>query len=265
MLGRGAPLPSDSATLTPDPARASMRGMTQSRWALVTGAGRGIGRAVALALAARNFSVALAARSRAELDAVAGECRAAGAPAAIAHVVDLSSPAAIDELAARLLAAHGGVDVLVNNAGVFVFGTALDGDPEAWGNLMAVNVLAPMRLVRRLAPAMVERGRGTIVSMGSVAAIESMRLTGAYAASKHALRGFTLSTYEQLREHGIKVVLVNPAFVDTPMVEAWPGMRADRMLRPEDVAAAVSLALDTSAACCPVEITLRLTRRADGT
>ncbi len=231
--------------------------------ALITGAGRGIGRAVALALAKEKHGVVLVARTTSELDRVAAECLDAGAPFAEPRSLDLSDGAAIDALAAWALEAHGTIDVLVNNAGIFAAGSAVDGDPDAWAHLFAVNTLAPMRLMRRLAPTMVERERGTIVNIGSIAAIEGMKGPGAYAASKHGLRGFTLSSYERLREHGIKVVLVNPAYVNTPMVAGAPGVRLDRLLSPEDVAAAVMLAVTTSAACCPSEITLRLTRRAD--
>jgi short-subunit dehydrogenase len=232
--------------------------------ALVTGAGRGIGRAVAIALARAKHGVVLVARTASELEETAAACRDAGAPFADVRAVDLADGAAVDALAARTLGEHGAVDVLVNNAGTFAMGSAVDGDPDAWAHLLAVNTLAPMRLMRRLAPKMVERERGTIVNVGSIAAIEGMKGPGAYAASKHGLRGFTLSSYERLREHGIKVVLVNPAYVSTAMVAGVPGVRLDRLLTPEDVTAAVMLAVTTSAACCPSEITLRLTRRADG-
>lgn len=222
--------------------------------ALVTGAGRGIGRAVAIALARHGLEVELAARTRAELDDTAAACGGAGV-----HVVDLTDGAAIDALAASL----GEIDVLVNNAGAFSMGNPLAGDPDDWLRLFALNVHAPMRLTRRLAPGMVARERGTIVNVGSVAAIEPMKSLGAYAASKHALRGWSLSAYERLREHGLKVVLVNPAYVDTPMSAGVEGIDRSRLLTPDDVAAAVMLAITTSPACCPSEITLRLTRRAD--
>jgi len=231
--------------------------------ALVTGSGRGIGRAVALALAKTSHGVVLVARTTAELEAVARECLDAGAPFADVHTVDLESGAAIDALCEAVLAARDAVDVLVNNAGMFAMGSAVDGDPDVYARLLAVNTLAPMRLMRRLAPKMVERERGTIVNVCSIAAIEGMKGPGAYAASKHGLRGFTLSSYERLREHAIKVVLVNPAYVKTDMVPAGSGIRLDRLLTPEDVASAVMLAVTTSPACCPSAITLRLTRRAD--
>jgi len=224
--------------------------------ALVTGAGRGIGRAVAIALARQGAAVELVARTVPELEETARLCGGV----ASTHSVDLTDGAAIDALAALI----GDVDVLVNNAGAFSTGNPVDGDPDEWTRLFALNVLAPMRLTRRFAPGMVARERGTIVNIGSVAAIEPMKALGAYAASKHALRGWSLSSYERLREHGIKVVLINPAYVDTPMTDAVPGVNRDRLIKPDDVAAAVTLALTTSAACCPSEITLRLTKRADG-
>ncbi|MCB9561895.1 MAG: SDR family oxidoreductase [Kofleriaceae bacterium] len=238
------------------------QGILAGQRALVTGAGRGIGRAIAVALAGHGCAVALVARTAAELDDAAAACRAAGAPVATTHVVDLADGGAVDALAAQLVEG-GGVDVLINNAGAYSLGNALDGDPDEWTALMAVDVLAPMRLTRRLAPGMVARERGTIVNIGSVAAVEPMKGPGAYAAAKHALRGWSLSCYERLREHGVKVVLVNPAYVATPMTAGVPGIRHDRLLGVDDVTAAAMLALTTSAACCPQEITLRLTRRAD--
>jgi short-subunit dehydrogenase len=232
-------------------------------WSLITGAGRGIGRAIALALSQRGASVILAARTEGELESTARACRDAGAPATEVVPTDLADPAAVDALAQHALDAHQAIDVLVNNAGIFAAGHALDGDPDHWSRMMQINALAPMRLIRRLSPAMVARERGAILNIGSIAAIEGMKITAAYAATKHALRGFSLSTYERLREHGIKVVLINPAFVDTEMSAGIPGVRHDRMLTATDVASAAMLALDTSAMCCPSEITLRLTKRAD--
>jgi len=231
----------------------------QGSRALVTGGGRGIGRAIALALAAEGAEVALAARTTKELEATATACREAGAAGTSVHAVDLTDGAAVDALAESLVSA-GGVDVLVNNAGMGGQGDALDGDPDVWTKVMALNVLAPLRLTRRLAPGMVERERGTIINLGSVAAIEGMTNAGVYAASKHALRGWSLSCYQKLRRSGIKVVLLNPAFVDTQMTEGIEGAKRDRMLSPEDIAEAAMLAIRTSPACCPEEITLRLTK-----
>lgn len=228
--------------------------------ALVTGGGRGIGRAIALALAREGATLDLVARSRDQLERTADDCAEAGSPDVGIHALDATDGPAVDHLAGALLESRGRIDVLVNNAGMGVEGHALAGDPDAWETLMKLNVLAPMRLTRRLAPEMVRHERGTIINIGSIAAIEGMTESGAYAASKHALRGWSLSCYQKLRHHGIKVVLINPAFVDTPMTAGVTGAKRDRMLRPEDVAQAAMLAVRTSASCCPEEITLRLTK-----
>jgi len=233
----------------------------RQRLALVTGASRGIGRAIAVALAQQGFKLALVARTRSDLQATAAACLEAGATDAFVHEFDLGEAEAVSAFCRTVLEHYGHVDVLVNNAGIGVEGNAVAGDPDAWTKSMWLNVLVPMRLTRCFAPGMVEQGWGTIVNIGSVAAIEGMTESGAYAASKHAIRGWSLSCSLKLRDAGIKVVLLNPAYVDTAMTEGVRGADRSRMLRPEDVAEAALLALRTSAACCPQEITLRLTRR----
>jgi 3-oxoacyl-[acyl-carrier protein] reductase len=228
--------------------------------ALVTGASRGIGRAIAVALATEGARIVLTARSEDDLKETAALCEKAGAAGTDVRPLDLSDGAAIDALCEALLREHGRVDVLVNNAGTLVRGHALSGEPETWEMALKLNVAAPMRLTRRLAPAMEKNERGTIINLGSVAAIEGMTDSGAYAATKHALRGWSLSCYQKLRRSGIKVVLINPAFVNTAMTAHVEDADRSRMLSPEDIAEAAMLAVRTSPACCPEEITLRLTK-----
>jgi 3-oxoacyl-[acyl-carrier protein] reductase len=235
-------------------------GELTGRVVLVTGASRGIGRAIARALAREGATLELTARSEDDLQETARLCLEGGAAEARVHALDLTDGAAIDALCERLLAERDAVDVLVNNAGMGARGHALSGEPDEWERALALNVAAPMRLTRRLAPRMHEREWGVVVNVGSVAAIEGMTEAGAYAASKHALRGWSLSCYQKLRRAGIKVVLLNPAFVDTKMTEGVEGADRRRMLRPDDVAEAAMLAVRTSPACCPEEITLRLTK-----
>ncbi len=237
-------------------------GIAANQLALVTGAGRGIGRAVARALAREGARLLLVARSETELEETGELCRQGGSPEVGVLVCDLSHPGAVEELAQRVLTLHGGVDILVNNAGMLAAGNPVEGDPAEWERMLALNLLAPMILTRRLAPAMVQAERGTIVNIGSVAAIEPMSRSGAYAASKHGLRGWSRSCYAALRPWGIKVVLVNPGFVRTRLVDSVPGVLPERFLLPEDVAEAVLLAIRTSPNCCPEEIVLRLTRPA---
>ncbi len=240
-----------------------MTGLLEDKWALVTGAGRGIGRAIALALAAEGAKLALVARTREQLDAVCDECQAAGAAGALVVTADLADGEQVDKLIKAILTNTGGrIDVLVNNAGIHRPGNALDGEPEDWETMFAVNVHAPMRMTREIAPRMVSQREGTIINIGSISGVEPMRTGSAYAASKWALRGWSLSCYERLRHDNIKVCLINPPFVRTAMTEGISGVIPERMLTPEDVAEAAMLAVRTSAMCCPQEITLRLTRTA---
>eukprot|EP00048_Salpingoeca_helianthica_P017549 m.237808 g.237808 ORF g.237808 m.237808 type:complete len:245 (-) comp21401_c0_seq1:57-791(-) len=233
--------------------------LLKGQWALVTGAGRGIGKAIALDLAKEGASVFLVARTTEQLEQARQVCLAAGAPAAIAYPCDLSSMPAVSKLAEDALSASSGcIHVLVNNAGIGAAGHALEGNPDEWDTMLNVNLHAPMRLTRLLAPAMVMAGHGVIINMGSIAAIESMKSSNAYAATKFGLRGWSLSNYEALRHKNIKVCLINPAFVNTDLVDS-PNVIRERMLSPADVSAAAMLAIRTSSACVPAEITLRLT------
>ena len=234
------------------------------RTALVTGASRGIGKAIAVSLARAGAKLVLVARSRDDLKRAAEECKKSGAPATDLQVVDLADVAAVDALCQYVLDEHGGIDVLVNNAGRLVRGNALGGEPDDWNEGLLLNVGVPMRLTRRLAPKMVEREYGVIINIGSVAAVEGMTDSGAYAATKHALRGWSLSCYLKLRDAGVKVMLINPGFVDTAMTARLVEADRSKMLSVDDIAQAAMLAVTTSAACCPEEITLRLTRRPMG-
>eukprot|EP01051_Picozoa_sp_SAG22_P011070 SAG22_NODE_1039_length_5888_cov_4.141302_5_plen_292_part_00 len=260
--GVGATASSSSSATTATTTTAGALGaagkhlVLRGRWVLVTGGGRGIGRAVAVTFAREGAKVALCARTPNELQQTAGLCRDAGAADVSVHVADLADADEVEQLAAELLQKHGGVDVLVNNAGCGHSGSALEGDPDQWEEMVAVNMLAPMRLTRRLAPPMAVRGAGLIINIGSIAALEGMAGAGAaFAASKFGLRGWSLSTYQALRYKNIKVVLINPAFVDTQMSRAYPGTMPERMITPDDVCEAVLLAVRTSSACVVRTIT----------
>lgn len=231
------------------------------RWALITGAGSGIGEAIALAYAKKGLNLILVGRRQSALEAVAEKCKSLSSTVQCEVVsCDLTDSQAVDKLSADVIDKHGGVEVLVNNAGMGGDGggTALQGDPDVWDKMFSLNVSAPMRLTRRLAPAMVERGQGIIVNMGSIAGTEPMTESAAYAASKYAMRGWSLSTWAKLRHFNIKVMLINPAFVNTPMVVKC-GAIPERMIQPDDIAQCALMPLTTSPGCVPREVTLHLT------
>ena len=183
------------------------------RTALVTGASRGIGAAIARALDGAGARVALAARSRDQLEAVASELT--NAPVVL--VTDLADPAAAAALAARALDALGRVDVLVNNAAVAHRSPTVDIDGELVDRLFAVNVRAPLLLVAALIPGMTECGGGSIVNLSSVSGVVGTPNRAPYAATKGAIDAATRSLAIELGPAGIRVNSVAPGVVDTDL------------------------------------------------
>lgn len=207
---------------------------------LITGASRGIGRAIALQLAAPNATLLLHGRDVQALGAVADEARALGAEAE-PHPADLADPAAVLALADRI-AADGPLDVLVNNAGAAAVSPVTDLALDAWQRSLTVGVTAPFLLAQRLAPGM--PAGGSIVNVLSVAVRSPFAGWAAYAATKHALRGLSAVLREELRERGVRVIDVYPAATDTDIWDTVPGdFPRARMMAPQETAAAVAFAL----------------------
>lgn len=225
--------------------------------ALITGASRGIGRAVARQLAARGYRVFLLGRDRAALDAVAAACPPASA-ATIAG--DLRDPAFIATAIRDATAFMGTIDVLINNAGAAVHGAVQDADMDAWRDLLEVNFMATASLTRQVLPGMLERGAGAIINISSINGRHVNAGSAIYAATKHALNGFSGCLFEDVREHGIKVSTIMPGFVATDMT-APLGKASERMIRPDDIADAVVFVLSASSTCCPTEIVIRPQRQ----
>jgi NADP-dependent 3-hydroxy acid dehydrogenase YdfG len=213
----------------------------EGKVALVTGAGRGIGRAVALALAAEGAAVALAARSRADLAAVAGELHSAGARA-LAVPTDVTQDGAVEALVEQTLAELGRLDVLVTAAGTAAFGPVADSKPGDWDVMLALNLRAAMVCCRAVLPAMIRQRSGTIVNLASIAVKRALPGSAVYTATKAGLVGFSRVLAEELRPHGVRVAVLVPGAVDTPL---WDALGAspprEKMLKPEDVARAAVL------------------------
>jgi NADP-dependent 3-hydroxy acid dehydrogenase YdfG len=209
--------------------------------AIVTGAGRGIGRAVALALAAEGAAVALAARTRLELTAVATEVRERGGRA-LAIPTDVASAEAVDALVEQASAALGRVDLLVTAAGVASFGPLIGTKPDDWDPMLAVNLRGAMLCCRAVLPVMVRQRGGTIVNLASIAARRPIAGAAVYAATKAGLVAFSRVLAEEMRAEGVRVGVLAPGAVDTPLWDSIPDAPdRGRMLKPEDVARAVVL------------------------
>jgi NADP-dependent 3-hydroxy acid dehydrogenase YdfG len=214
----------------------------EGKTAIVTGAGRGIGRAVALAFAAEGAAVALASRSRADLAEVAGAIRSAGGGRALAIPTDVTNDGAIEALVEQTLADLGRVDVLVTAAGTAAFAALADTKPADWDTMLSVNLRAAMVCCRAVLPSMLRQASGTIVNIASIAAKRALPGSAVYTATKAGLFGFSRVLAEELRNTGVRVGVLMPGAVDTPLWDTLGGSPPrEKMLRPEDVARAAVL------------------------
>jgi NADP-dependent 3-hydroxy acid dehydrogenase YdfG len=224
--------------------------------AIVTGAGRGIGRAIALALSRAGARVVLAARSEAELGAVAEEIRGQDGDA-IVLPTDVTRDEDMERLVERTLKEWGTIDILVNNAGWGKTGPVANSKIEEVDRTLQVNLRATMMMTRLVLPTLLQKKSGAVINIGSISGKAGSANTAAYSASKFGVIGFTQSLFEEVREHGVKVSVILPGFVDTPLIP--PNKRLDRskMIQPGDVAETVLFVLTTPLTFCPVEITIR--------
>jgi 3-oxoacyl-[acyl-carrier protein] reductase len=220
----------------------------EGRAALVTGASRGIGEAVARRLAAEGAHVIAAARTAAALEKLVGEIAAAGGSAS-ALTMDLSDAASIEAGAKQALASPAGVDVLVNNAGVTEDNLILRMSREAWDRVLGTNLTGTFLLTQAIVKGMVRKRYGRIVNIASVVGIMGNAGQANYAASKAGLIGLTKSVARELASRNITCNAVAPGFIETEMTqkmtpqarEALAGqIPAGRLGSPEDVANAVA-------------------------
>jgi short-subunit dehydrogenase len=219
---------------------------TPAKTALVTGASSGIGAATARALAADGYAVALVARRRDRLDALAAELERGGRPA-LSCPADVTDAAAVRALVERVVQTWGRVDVLVNNAGRGMAATVEATTEADLRALLELNLVAVLTMTRAVLPGMLARRAGHIVNVGSVAGRRGMPLRSAYAATKFALTGFTESLRQEVRRRGVHVTLVQPIYTATEFdaveIRRAEPLRTRPVQSPETVARAVVRAL----------------------
>ena len=222
----------------------------------MTGAGRGVGKAISVSLAKAGCRVVLAARTREQIEAVQKEILSQGGDA-LAIPTDLTMDEDIQRLVEESQAKWGAVDILINNAGwgkrVPVVGASL----TDWDQTFRLNLRAPMVLAKALLPNMIAKREGAVINIGSVSGKTGEANGAAYSASKFGLIGFTQSLYEEVREHSIKVAVILPGFVDTPLIPPNRQLDRSKMIQADDIAQTVLFVLTSPATCCPVEITVR--------
>jgi 3-oxoacyl-[acyl-carrier protein] reductase len=228
--------------------------------AIVTGAGRGIGAAIARQLASLGASTVLCGRSVEPLEATASEIAANGGQAKVRQC-DVCSLESVEALAAFVEKTFARADILVNNAGIGSFAAALhELTPEQWEKILNTNLRGVYYSIRSFAPMMIRRRTGHVINISSLAGKNALPNGAAYAASKWGLNGLSYSVAEELRGHNIRVSVVCPGSVDTEL-SPHEGKDPNKMLRPEDVAHVVAMLVTQTKQSFVSEVLLRPTQK----
>jgi NAD(P)-dependent dehydrogenase (short-subunit alcohol dehydrogenase family) len=228
--------------------------------ALVTGGSRGIGRAIALRLAALGSSVAICARDATALKEVSSELESQ-APRVFAHPADITRSSDVASLVEKTEATLGPISILVNNAGIGVFGPAHEKSEEDWDRVLNTNLKSVFLVSRAVAPSMILQKRGDIINISSLAGRNAFAGGGLYCASKWGVQGLSACMAEDLREHGIRVSVICPGSVATEFSGRGP-KDPSKALTPDDVAHAVAMVVTQSPQSFLSEIHVRPLRKA---
>lgn len=205
--------------------------------AFITGAGKGIGKAIAIALAKEGVNLILVSRTQADVDQLAAETAALGVKS-LALSADVSDINSINSAAEKALAEFKSIDILINSAGIASFGKFLELEPDVWENIIKVNLMGTYYTTRAIIPNMIERQTGDIINISSTAGLNGNALTSAYSASKFAVLGLTDSLMQEMRKHNIRVTALTPSTVATDMAKdlKLTDGNPDKVMQSEDIA-----------------------------
>lgn len=206
--------------------------------AFVTGAGRGIGKAIALQLAKEGVHIGLIARTEEALKDVAKEIEGYGVKVGYA-AADVSSMEQVEQAVARITEQVGPADILINNAGIGTFGKLVEMDPAEWKQMIDVNLMGTYYVTRAVLPQMIEKNAGDIINISSTNGLSGAATSSAYSASKFGVIGLTESLAQEVRRNNIRVTALAPSTVATDLVadqSFFDPEKADQYMHPEDMA-----------------------------
>ncbi|GGG11538.1 3-ketoacyl-ACP reductase [Paenibacillus aceti] len=209
-----------------------------NKTAIITGAGKGIGRSIAIALAKEGVNLGLIARTASDLESLQNALQTEHSVKVFIATADISNQQEAEAAVLKLQEQLGSVDILINNAGIAQFGTLMDMEPSTWERIIQVNLMGTYYVTRAVLPFMLEQNRGDIINVASTAGERGFATGSAYCASKFGLLGLTESLLQEVRKSNIRVVALTPSTVATDLA-VNAGLKIgdeDRMMQPEDVA-----------------------------
>lgn len=213
----------------------------EGKVAAITGAASGIGLACAKAMLTAGAKVVLIDRAEERLKQLCSDLGSRAIPV----VIDLTNPSSVASMAPQILERGGGLDIFHANAGAYIGGEVVTGDPDAWDRMLNLNINAAFRSIHAVLPHMVEKRSGDIIVTSSVAGLVPVIWEPIYTASKHAIQAFVHTLRRQVAKHGIRVGAVAPGPVVTALLDDWPkakmeeALAAGSLMEPKEVADAV--------------------------
>jgi 3-oxoacyl-[acyl-carrier protein] reductase len=228
--------------------------------ALVVGAGRGVGQAIALKLAEQQVNLGLMARTASQLENTASLCRQKGGQAQTIPV-DVTQSTALADAFNHFVDQQGGLDILVLCQAILYRSNLASDQQDQWRQVMETNLLSHMHLTRMALPYLLKepnnQRKRAIIYISSIAGKQASAGISAYCASKFGLLGLAYSIFEEVRESGLKVSVICPGYINTDMVSAETHLNRDKMIQSEDIAEVVNQVIHTANTYCPVEIVVK--------
>ncbi|CAG7654913.1 3-ketoacyl-ACP reductase [Paenibacillus allorhizosphaerae] len=210
----------------------------KNRTAIITGAGKGIGKAIAVQLAKEGVNLGLMARTSSDLESLRSELEVTFNVKVYVAAADIAKREAAEQAVGSLIGSLGSLDILINNAGIAQFGTVADMDPELWESIIQTNLMGTYYVTRAALPTLLAQTSGSIINISSTAGERGFATGSAYCASKAAVLGFTEALMQEVRKSNIRVTALTPSTVNTELA-ANAGLNIgdeDRMMQPEDLA-----------------------------